>query len=293
MGEELSCSPSGNEIACRSTEITCPVCNINTNIDIPEYIFQQNQIGLIKIQIRSGSVCPHDFIAFVDQTGTVRGYEHADFQIKFTARTEEDRKTTDNLFLEDLLETLGEFATVRLFHAFNFNYKVFILITPKDDPRFVDRLNKLFSNFFPADMQPRKSAEGIDQKRFTALDINESNSLIMNTSGIVANSPWGDQKKFDFETEVIKKALEIIDVTSQFLLVQQEIANLNEKAETVIVLLKKTDKIYTDELKDKLSKQLKTKVTDYLIDLYIQFIKQNIPKFEPLLKKIQDRSVET
>jgi hypothetical protein len=261
-------------------------------MEIPEYIFQQKRMGILKIQAHAGAVCPHEFIAFIDQTGTPRGYEKIDYQMQFTARSVEEHKVTDNLFLEDLLETLGDVAAVRIFHAFLFNFKIFIVITPTDNPQFVDKLNDLFSSFFPVDINVSTLAESIDRKKFATLDLKESQYLILNTSGVVINSPWGDQKKFDFETDLIKKALEIIDDRSQVTVIQQEIINLKKKAEILVTLLENVKKIYDDELKDKLSKQFHTKPTNYLLELYIQFIKYRMPDKEPLLNKIQNHIVE-
>jgi hypothetical protein len=262
-------------------------------MEIPEYIFQQKRMGILKIQAHAGAVCPHEFIAFIDQTGTPRGYEKIDYQMQFTARSVEEHKVTDNLFLEDLLETLGDVAAVRIFHAFLFNFKIFIVITPTDNPQFVDKLNDLFLSFFPVEMQASRLAESIDRKKYAALDLKESNYLILNTSGVVINTPWVDQQKFNFESEVIKKALEIIDANSQITVIQQEIRNLKKKAEILVTLLEQVKKIYDDELKDKLSKQFHAKLTDYLIDLYSQFMKHHIPDKARLLDKIHNRSVDT
>ncbi len=261
-------------------------------MEIPEYIFQQKRMGIIKVQARAGAVCPHEFIAFIDQNGVPRGYEKIDYQMQFTTRSVEEHKTKDKLFLVDLLETLGNVATIRLFHAFLFNFKIFIVITPTDNPQFVDKLNDLFLSFFPIEMHASRLTESIDRKKFATLDLKESQYLILNTNGVVINSPWGDQKKFDFEMDLIKKALEIIDDSSQVILIRQEISNLKKKAEIIVTLLEKVKKIYDDELKDKLSKQFHAKPTNYFLELCTQFIKYRMPDKEPLLNKIQNHIVE-
>jgi hypothetical protein len=57
------------------------VCNAQKVIAIPDYVFQQKRAGgIIKIEIHAQGTCEHSFVAFVDQNGTVRGYECIDFQ---------------------------------------------------------------------------------------------------------------------------------------------------------------------------------------------------------------------
>src|SRR5271157_189371 len=276
----------------RKSKISCPVCQANQIINIPDYIFQQKQLGIINIQVRPGIVCQHEFIAYIDQKGKARGYETVDFQIQFTARTAEEQAASDQMVLEDLLEALGDFATLLLFHAFLFNYKIFILVAPADNPLFVDKLNDLFSRLFPASLQPTTLAEKLRWSDFATLDIKELPCLVLNPNGLIVNSTCGEQKKFDFESELVKNALKITTSSSQFLYIQQEIDNLKKKAEDIIALLEKTEMIYEDELKDELSKQFNTKLTDYLMNLYIQFIKQHFPDMEPQLNKIHDRRLD-
>jgi hypothetical protein len=237
-------------------------------------------------------VCEHEFVAFVDQTGTARGYERIDFQLQFTARTAEEHAASDKLYLEDLLETIGDFATMNVFHAYLFGYKVYVIMGPADNPRFVDRLNDLMVSFFPSELRVDRMAEPIDRKEFMKLDVEEGEYLILDTNGLITASPWGENKKFDYENEVVKKALEIIDADSQAMLIQQEINNLRKKAEYIITVLQKAKLLYENELKDKLSKEFKQKVSDYYLDLYTLYVKRRMPEHEELLKKIHIRSFD-
>jgi hypothetical protein len=282
------------QILYRPSTIECPICHINQKIEIPDYIYQQKHIGLIKVQVRPGTACPHEFIVYVDQLGKARDYEHADFQIQLTARTPNERAASDQFSLEDLLETLGTFATLRVFHAFIFNYKILVLIVPTDDPKFVDNLNDLFTRSFPAHMKPERLADKTRLSEFAMLDMEESKTLILDTKGVIVDSPWGDQKDFDFETELIKKALEFNDLNAQLLFIQQRVGLFKKETEDVIALLEKVGQmIYDDDLRDKLAKLFHRKLTDHLVTHYIHFIKQRYPESEPLLRKIHNRSVES
>jgi hypothetical protein len=279
-------------IADKKTMIQCPQCQAQKIIEIPGYVFSQKRVGIIKIQIHGGSVCEHEFVAFVDQTGTARGYEKIDFQLQFTARSAAEHAATDKLYLEDLLETIGDFATLSIFRAFLFDYPIYVIMGPADNPRFVDRLNDLMLSFFPKDLNVKRLAQSIERKAFLKFDVKESEFLVLDTSGLITNSPWGEKKKFEYENEVIKKALEIIDAASQALLMQQEVANFKKKVEFVLKVLDNSKLLYENDLKEKLSKEFRTKVTDALLDLFILFVKRRMPESEALLKKIHIRSFD-
>jgi hypothetical protein len=279
-------------VADKKTLIQCPVCQAQKTIDIPGYVFAQKRVGIIKIQIHAGSVCEHEFVAFVDQTGTARGYEKIDFQLQFTARSAEEHAATDKLYLEDLLETVGDFATLSVFRAFLFGYTIKIILGPADNPRFVERLNDLMVSFFPKEMNVKAMAQPLERREFLKLDVKQEEDLILDTSGLITNSPWGEKKRFEYENEILKKALEIIDAASQALLMQQEVANFKKRVEFVLKLLNDSKLIYENELKDKLSKEFRTKVSDSLLDLFILFVKRRMPESEDLLKKIHIRSFD-
>ena len=279
-------------IADKKTMIQCPQCQAQKIIDIPGYVFSQKRVGIIKIQIHGGTICEHEFVAFVDQTGTARGYEKIDFQLQFTVRTAAEHAATDKLYLEDLLEAIGDFATLSIFRAYLFDYPTYIILGPADNPRFVERLNDLMLSFFPKEMGVKRLAQPIERRAFLKFDVKESEFLVLDTGGLITNSPWGEKKQFDYENEVIKKALEIIEPNSQALLIQQEIANFTKKVEFVLSLLNNIKLIYENELKDKLSKEFRTKVTDTFLDLFLLFIRRRMPNNEALLKKIHIRSFD-
>src|SRR4030042_371670 len=144
----------------RRTLVVCPICQAQKLIEIPEYVLKQENVDIIKIQIHNPSVCEHDFVTFVDQTGKVRGYELIDYQLQFTSRTKKEHTKADKLFLEDLLETLGNFATLNVFHAYLFKYKILIITGFTESPDYVDLLNGLFSRIFPPDVSVEKLARG-------------------------------------------------------------------------------------------------------------------------------------
>ncbi len=276
----------------QKTNIICPICQAQKFIEIPGYVLKQESVDIIKIQIHNPSVCVHDFVAIVDQTGQVRGYELFDYQLQFTARTPEAHIKTGKLFLEDLLETLGNFATLNVFHAFLFNYGILIITGPNEAPAYVAQLNALFARIFPPELSVKNLARVIDQKEFMKFNVGETDDLVLDTTGLVTHSPWGDWKRFDFENEVIKKALEIIDAKSQARLIQQEIGKLQAWVEFLQANLEKREVVYEDDFKKQLGKEFGIKATNYHIDLCKLFIAQRMPEKKIFLDRIRIKTFD-
>src|SRR4030042_535264 len=260
------------EIPSKETKIRCPQCQIQKIIEIPGYIFSQKSSGIIKIQFRAGQICEHDFMAFVDQNGAVRGYDKIDFQLEFNAQTAAEYAAGQKLHLETLLESVGDFAVMNIFHAYMFDYPIYVILRPTDNPRFADQLNDLLLGLFPPELNTKQIIQSLNHQAYLRLDVKESEYLVLDISGIILNSPWGEKKKFEYEHELLKKALEIVDPTIQALQVRNEIAYFQKKAEFLLSYLETVKHTDEDDLKNKMSREFRTKVTDALFDLYLLFI---------------------
>jgi hypothetical protein len=276
----------------RKTLIVCPICQAQKCFVIPGYVLKQESVDIIKIQIHNPSVCEHDFVTFVDHTGKVRGYELMDYQLQFTSRIGKKPTTVDKLFLEDLLETLGNFATLSVFHAFLFNYRVMIITGFAEIPKYVDLLNDLFARVFPPDVPVNDLARVIDQKDFLTLNVTETEYLILDTTGLVTHSPWGDWKRFDFENDVVKEALEIIEAKSQAQLIQQQIGKLRKWTEYILADLEKNEIVYEKDMIKKLAVEFGIKATNYHLDLCKLFVARRIAEKTVLLGRIRNKSLD-
>jgi hypothetical protein len=280
------------EIPSKETMIQCPQCHTQKNIEIPGYVFSQKRSGLIKIQLRTGQVCNHEFVAFVDQKGTVRGYEKIDFQLEFNAQTAAEYAAAEKLHLETLLEILGDFAVMNIFHAYMFDYPIYVILRPTDNPHIAEQLNDLLLGFFPPELNTKQLVQSLNHQSYLRLDVKESEYLVFDINGIILNSPWEEKKKFDYENGVLKKALEIVDPTLQALQVRNEIAYFQKKVEFLLSYLETVHHTDENDLMDKMSREFRTKVTEPLFDLYVLFVKRRLPDKETLLKKIRLRTVD-
>lgn len=273
----------------RKAIVICPICNDQKTYEIPEYFFQQkNNKDLLRIQVRGG--CDHEFIIFVDQMGEIRSVEQFDFRLQFTSRLEESQAGSP-LFLENLLESIGEFAVLNFFHAFLFSYNIYVIL-PSGNSTFVDQLNALFFRFFPAEL-PIIPAKSIAQKRFAKLNLNKNNELIIDAEGRVFKCPWRDAEKFHLEDDIVRKMLEILDVDSQIVLVRAEIAKFKDATDKMLSFLSNaTSIIYETDLRKQMERLLHEKISDNLLGQYILLTKRRYYDRVFLLNRIHIRSYD-
>ncbi len=132
----------------RNVEIKCPTqdCGAVKTIQIPDYLFEKKQVGLLKIQIHQGVCCDHQFIIFLDRKGEVKGYEHIDVQIDLSELS--GQTVGQKLYIRDLLKMYSDFAVSNMLHAITLNYPILILRAAGEKNR-ANNINKLFNDYLP------------------------------------------------------------------------------------------------------------------------------------------------
>ncbi len=272
----------------RQIKVSCPICGTEKDLNIPEEIFSQKKFGTIKIQVPLKAVCPeHQFIVFVDAKGAIRGYEKIDLQMAIpTEETELEKKGI--LTLRKLIQMYGLYGLFSLIHAKIFNYPVYIMINNESED-ITDTLNKIGDSILP---DQYKGASGVDfilEQNYDKVKLKEKNALVLDSHKHILNTPWDE--KLNFEEDIIKKAVEIIDEEEQLILMQQGIAKFINEAEYTKNLLENIREIYEADLMEKISKEMMIpKITHYRLSLIKNFIKQ---RYSPkLASKIKNKVEE-
>jgi len=258
----------------KTIEVVCPVCGAMKKINIPEAIFSQKKFGTIKIQVPINAVCPeHQFILFVDTKGIIRGYEKIDIQM-LTVPPQVETEVAGRINLRNLIKTFGVYGIFNLLHAKIFNYPTYIL----KDENFEyneDILNKIGDNILPEGYRGNKTIYLLEEKDINKIKVKDKDAFIMDTNQHIFQTPW--TTKLKFEEQIIKRALEIIDETEQFNLLQQDISFLVREVSYALSILQDVEGIYEDELIDKISKAFSIKkIGEYRLNLIKEFIKRNI-----------------
>ncbi|UCC18496.1 MAG: hypothetical protein JSV62_10315 [Promethearchaeota archaeon] len=266
-------------------EVKCPNCGKLKNINIPEAVFSQKKFGTIKIQIPINAVCSeHQFIAFVDTKGIIRGYERIDIQMTALS-PEAEREALGRLNLRNLIKVFGLYGIFSLIHAKIFNYPSYVI---KDDNfEYTENLlNSVGDNILPETYQGSKSIHILEEPNVNKIKVKDKDALIMDVSQNIYQTPW--ETKLKFEEEIVRKALDIIDEQEQLKLLQQHISKFISEVHYAISILQDFNQIYDDELIDKISKALSIKkISTYRLNLIKKFISRNVSK--EIVKKIKNR----
>ncbi len=273
----------------KEINVKCPVCFSEKIIKLPKTLFQQKKFGNIKVQVSKGLVCDkHPFILFIDNNAVVKGYEKIDFQFDIPIEEEEIELTEEiieKFSLNDILKRWGTYILYNLLHGYIFNYPIYILLR-KEIPDLTDSINELIPKFKPTQLNKTGTISSIEFKTYDAIELAEDKSLLIDPSGIVIQSPWSSKLKF--EEEIVKKALDIIDVQGQNIIIKKEIEKFLIQADKIVDLLKQVNSIYDVDLIEKLSDELmQPKISNDRLNALREYITR---KYNPkIVKKIKNK----
>lgn len=278
----------------KMVDIVCPICSSRSKVPVPSYIFEKKKAGIIKIQIHPGIVCNHQFVAFVDQKFVARGYERIDFELDISPRAPrpETMPELPQIFLTDVVSKFGTYATSFLMHAQVFNFPTFLVVSPTDAPNLASSLNELFSSMMPDELEHDPLITQMDRKQYMKLKVISSEHLVLDTNGIVFNSPWGEKKRMTFEENALALAMKVDDEKLQAGRVRSEVTNLYRRAKFAYELLQKEDHMYEADLKNAVGKEFGIKVSDYQLDLILLMVRRRFKGGEPIAKKVHIRSFD-
>lgn len=269
----------------KEIEVSCPVCETERSIKIPEAIFRQKKFGSIKVQVPQGGVCKeHQFIVFLDTKGIVIGYEKFDLLMKTPAKEIESGKVTLNNFIQ----MFGTYGVLSLIHAKVFNYPAYI-IRDKDDETNIDLVNKVADNLLPEPYKGTSFINLLEKAPYDEISVKEKNALLIDSHQHILQTPW--EEKLKFEEQLLKKALEIIEEEEQMIIFQQNIAEFIREAEYVKNVLENAKQVYEEDLIDKMSRELMIpQPNHYRLNLIKDFIRQRYSA--ELLQRLTSKVVE-
>jgi len=199
--------------------VKCPVCASERLIQLPHNLFEQKKFGNIKIQVPEQLVCEHPFILFLDNKGNVRGYERIDvlFDFKKVEKDLKEQKSRE-FSLRDILMQLGDFVLYHLLHGYVFNYSTYLL-SQEIDVEFIGAIEKLFAKISPLKIGNTSTITPIEFRTYDNVKLKDKDALILSPEGYVVQCPW--TSNIEFERQLVKQALDIIDIDSQNIVIEK------------------------------------------------------------------------
>ena len=276
----------------KEVELTCPTCQTFRKITVPAAIFSQKKFGTIKIQVPPKAVCEHQFIAFVDTKGIVRGYERIDLLMSMPSEEAKEGKGPEKdkeLTLKKLIRKYGLYGVFSLLHAKIFDYPAYI-VKDKGSEQSSIQLNEFLDKNIPEKYRDQTfKIKFLDETSYDKIKVKEKNALLIDSQQNILQTPW--EEKLKFEESMLKKALEIIDDNEQLIILQQDIAKFVKEAELAKSILERVKEIYKEDLIDEMANQLKApKINKYRLNLIKDFISQRYS--EKLTKRIKNKVQE-
>ncbi|MHA1731897.1 MAG: hypothetical protein ACTSU5_08130 [Promethearchaeota archaeon] len=281
--------------------VVCPTCKKSAQVPVPTYIFDKKKSGIVKVQIHTGIVCEHQFVVYVDQNFMARGFEAIDFLLEVGTPVEpstgEGGSVGTELDLRDVVAKFGSFATTHIFRAFVFNYPVVLVKSPTDAPDLEDKINNLFVKFIPEELSPEPLVEAIERNNFGKFKFGEDRHLVLDTDGIVLNSPWGMRKKkqMTWEEGLIERGLVGDDLDSYSGAIRGNIREFYKRATYVAGVLGESKRVFIKDLQKQLQKEFGMKHSNYQVELLETMIKRrfkNGPKLVKRIRRWQDNLAE-
>ena len=274
----------------KEVELTCPTCQKFKKITVPAAIFSQKKFGTIKIQVPPGAVCrEHQFIAFVDTKGIVRGYERIDLLMAIPTEEIKEAEKDEELTLKILIRRYGLYGVFSLLHAKLFDYPAYI-IKDKGSEETPLKLNEFFDKILPEKYKaPTYKIKFLDEISYDKIRVKEKESLLIDSQQNILQTPW--EEKLKFEESMLKKSLEIIDDNEQLIIIQQDISKFIKEADLAKNILERVKEIYKEDLIDEMATQLKApKINKYRLNLIKDFISQR--HSDKLAKRIKNKVQE-
>lgn len=253
--------------------VKCPFdeCSSKKKVKIPSYIFENKQFGTVKIQINRGIVCPeHQFVIFVDKKGKIRSYEKIDVQLTVAKPVQEEKVDAKSLNLRSIMQEIGDFATLNIIHAFLLDISV-VIFTEEENERRRIAINEICKSLFPDLFEQKKPLKFMKREEFKRFTV--QNLLAIDEKGYILSAPW-EINKFEFEEELLKKALNSKDFAAQRVIFGQAVTSLVKRVEHVRDFIADKDSVYEEDIKANLQDSfMQKKVSDYDIDLIKELLK--------------------
>jgi hypothetical protein len=198
MQKELSADDS------MKIRVICPTCEKSEFLMIPKENIVSSGKGLTTILIPGDSVCSHSFQIFVDKNGMVRGYETADFELKFTPEEEKkEQYLGEKRAFEVLRGLLGEEILNKCLRTALNNQKI-VCVTEQLDIK--QNLKAFFERVFEKNCPPIMVINMEDYNKETRMQVystGNKNTFVFNPemSAIIKQSFKGPYKSDKFELE--------------------------------------------------------------------------------------------
>ncbi|MFW9972237.1 MAG: hypothetical protein ACFFDF_18775 [Candidatus Odinarchaeota archaeon] len=267
-------------------DIRCPICSKWDHIEISDDATKNVSKGLLAINITSGMICDHSFIAYVDKNLIVRDCLVADFKIELTEdettnRTEKLKTPETDTIKFDLIKlNIPDTLMAYTLRAIFLGKKILIL----SNQEFL--YNHIF-NFFKYIIQ---NSFETHLKIISEMDYKKSKSeyedyLIFKNRDIIRDKEkLINLKELEIERLIIQKFFAEYDLMAGLIILRNEISKAYEFSSSLKNFIEKqngkpiTSKMIINYILQKHDEKILMPYLTFLIDIVHNYFKIDVPK---------------
>ncbi|MFX1366130.1 MAG: hypothetical protein ACFFCE_18465 [Promethearchaeota archaeon] len=285
------------QVQYKLVKVVCPRCGVEKEISVPQSIFEEKKIGHIKIRVPKGAACKdHIFIVYLNNQGTILGYESIDLTISSLTKLElREENYVDNgkaVSLRDFIEMIGFQCLAGLIHAKLFNYPS-LIIQEKESEVNLELINHFLDDIMPEKYKDTEFLKTIDYSKdkdysteyfYVLVNNQRKPAFLINLRKHIVQKPW--KTSLELEYSFINSVLYKNDKQDNLYTLEFCISKFLKDVDDIILFLKSIKRISKRNLNKKLQeiKDDSLIVKNY-INFIIEFIQQRITP--EIAKKIQ------
>ncbi|MFW9818198.1 MAG: hypothetical protein ACFFE5_01210 [Candidatus Thorarchaeota archaeon] len=267
-------------------EVRCPICSKWNHIDISDDATKNVEKGLLAINITTGMICEHSFIAYVDKNLSVRDCLVADFEIELS-EGEEGQKFEEEITPEtetikfDLIKlNMPSILMAYIFRNIFLGKKTLILLDQEFLYNHILNFFKyIIQNTFDFELKIMSELDFINNKdEFEDYIIFRSHKIIRDMEKII------DPKELEIEKSIVRKFFNEYDLTAGLVILRNEINKAYEYSNSILRYIEDhkeqilTSKILINHISEKFDEKISLPYLTFLIDIVHHYFKVDVPK---------------
>ncbi|MFX0021127.1 MAG: hypothetical protein ACFE9S_02295 [Candidatus Hermodarchaeota archaeon] len=267
-------------------EVRCPLCSKWNHIEIADNATDNVSKGLLAINIATGMICEHSFIAYVDKNLIVRDCLVADFKIELPEGdgiegSEELIKPETETIKFDLIKlNIPDTLMTYAFRAMFLGKKALILL----DQEFL--FNHIL-NFFKYISQ---NSFDFELKIMSEMDYRENKIefedylIIRNRKVIKDDDKIINPKELEVEQSIVQKFFNEYDLMAGLIILRNEINKAFEYSNSIITFIDDhkektiTSKLLINHISEKFDEKIGMPYLTFLLDIVRHYFKVDVPK---------------
>lgn len=271
-------------------EIRCPVCSQWDNIEISDDATKNVAKGLLAINIASGMICEHSFIAYVDKNLVVRDCLVADFKIELPeSETKVEEKIeekitpdTDAIKFDLIKLNIPDLLMVYVFRTI-FNGKKALILSDQEFlyNHIINFFKYIMQNSFKFDLTVISEMDYKKNKsEFNEYVVFKNREIIRDKENVII------PKRLEIEKSIIQKFLSEYDLMAGLIILRNEINKAFEFSNSIIQLIKENEgtpisaRIIMKHISEKHTEKILMPYLTFLIDIVSNYFKVAVPKID-------------